>query len=369
MADFDKIFEADKISKQERVERTLNHQPVDRVAIHDQVSYNPGVIELYAGKKIDGFNYTKEDICEVIRKTLDMCFPPAAPRGKNRNKSDDGFVLQNDNWTSWIVERPFSNEEGACDWLKKKIDILKTEKFNLDTERDLFRNKIEETKSEIGDTVLCYHSGFGFSVWDMMGIDIFTFFVLDYPEIMEEHMELFVKRKIKWIEAVAEPMFSPVVLIAEDFASKNGPLFGPDIMNKYHYKYLKILTKKWHSYGYKVLFHSDGNWKKVIPDLIATGVDGFYCLEPAVGMDIVELKKQYPQMIWAGGLDGVDLMEGGAPEQVRKEVIRHITETDVLHAGGMFLASSSEINPPIKPENFKAMIDAAGECWNKEFNQ
>ena len=48
---FEKIFESDAISKRERVELTLNLQPVDRVAILEQLSYNSGVIVM-----IDSFN-------------------------------------------------------------------------------------------------------------------------------------------------------------------------------------------------------------------------------------------------------------------------------------------------------------------------
>ena len=44
-----------KITKRERVEATMNIQPVDRVAMHDQVSCDPDVIALYTGKKINGF--------------------------------------------------------------------------------------------------------------------------------------------------------------------------------------------------------------------------------------------------------------------------------------------------------------------------
>jgi len=66
-------------------------------------------------------------------------------------------------------------------------------------------------------------------------------------------------------------------------------------------------------------------------------------------------------MVWAGGVDGVDLLERGTPAQVRAEVHRQIRETNALETGGMFVASSSEINPPVKPENFKAMLAAAGE--------
>lgn len=63
----------------------------------------------------------------------------------------------------------------------------------------------------------------------------------------------------------------------------------------------------------------------------------------------------------SGGVDGVDLMERGTPEQVRETIRRHILETNAIQTGGMFVASSSEINPPIKPENFRAMVEAVGE--------
>jgi hypothetical protein len=81
-------------------------------------------------------------------------------------------------------------------------------------------------------------------------------------------------------------------------------------------------------------------------------------------MDIVELKNAYPQMTWAGGVDGVDLLERGTPEQVYAEVKRHIAETDAVNTGGMLIASSSEINPPVKPENFCAMIESADRYRN-----
>jgi uroporphyrinogen decarboxylase len=197
-----------------------------------------------------------------------------------------------------------------------------------------------------------------------MGLEIFTYFCVDYPEVLAEYMEVSVARELQRIHAVADPEQSPVILVAEDFSAKNGPIFSPEFLYRYHYPYLAVVTAAWHEHGMKVLYHSDGNWKTVIPTLMATGVDGFYCLEPNCEMYIVELKKAWPDMVWSGGVDGVDLMERGTPEQVRAEVQRHIRETDALRTGGMFVASSSEINPPIKPENYKAMVDAVGELTN-----
>jgi uncharacterized protein YneF (UPF0154 family) len=50
---------------------------------------------------------------------------------------------------------------------------------------------------------------------------------------------------------------------------------------------------------------------------------------------------------------------------VRAEVHRHIRESNVLADGGMFIATSAEINPPVKPENFRAMIEAVGELTSE----
>ena len=129
---FEKLFPEDQISKRERVELTLNHQPIDRAAILEQLSYNAEVISMFTGKQIEGFNYTIDDVCEVIRKTTDLIMPPVAPKGTGRFANIDGFVFQNDNWNSWHISRPFNDEEGARDWLLDRTKRVKTVKCDPD---------------------------------------------------------------------------------------------------------------------------------------------------------------------------------------------------------------------------------------------
>lgn len=366
---FEKLFPTDILTKRERVERTLNHQPVDRAAIHEQLSLNPSVVALYTGKNTEGFNYTLEDIGTLTRKTVDMCFRPRAPLGKERYTDEYGFVFQKDNWTTWHISRPFTDAEGAKVWLEQCTKDIKNYDFDPDKSRQEYREGMLYIQKLVGETVILNCSTTGMcSVFDSMGLEIFTYFYYDYPEVMAAFMEASVALELERIHAIADKELSPVILIAEDFSTKQGPIFGPEFLELHHYSNLKRLCDAWHSHDIKVLYHSDGNYKKVIPELMKTGVDGFYCLEPNCGMDVVELKRQWPEMVWAGGVDGVDLMEYGSPEEVRKEVQRHILQSGVLQTGGMFVATSSEINPPIKAENFKAMVDTVGEIINKEFN-
>jgi hypothetical protein len=387
MMNFEKIFPHDQIHKKERVKLTLDHKPIDRAAILEQLSYNPDVISRITARKIEGYNYTVDDICEVIRKTTDIIMPPIPPKGTGRFSNIDGFIFQNDNWTAWHVSRPFDDENGARDWLIKRTKRIKTLKcdpdyamdpgidsnkctseISINNLRKWYRDYMLSIQQKTGDTVILNYSQTGFcSVFDSMGIEIFTLFYLYYPDVMHEFMEVSTEMEIRRVHAVADPGLSPVILIPEDFSHKGGPIFGPDVLESFHYPYVKKLTETWHEHGVRVLYHSDGNYKRALPELMGCGVDGFYCLEKSAGMDVVDLKTQYPQYTWAGGVDGVELMERGTPEEVTVEVCRQITETNVLNTGGMFVATSSEINPPVKTENFIAMINACDMIRNPAF--
>ncbi len=364
----DKIFPEDSMRKRERVVATLRHQPVDRVALLEQLSYNPGVIASLIGKTIHGFDYTVDDVCAAIGSALDLTMPPIAPRGTNTVADADGFVVKRDNWTTWRVSRPFGDAEGAREWLGRRTTGITDAAFDAGAVRSEYRDRMGTLQARIGGTVILDYSQTGFcAAYDAMGLEIFAFFVEDYPDAFGSYIEASTAREIERVHAVADAGLSPVILIPEDFAAKHGPIFSPAFLREHHFPYVARLVDAWHEHGLDVIYHSDGNYRECVPDLMAAGVDGFYCLEPACGMDIVELKNRWPEMVWAGGVDGVDLMERGTPDQVHAEVTRQIVETDALGTGGMFVASSSEINPPIPADNFAAMVGAVGRMRNPAF--
>ena len=192
MSRFERIFPEDKISKLERVELTLNHKTVDRVALHDQLSYSPSVVADYTGKIISGFSYSAEDIGVAIKKSLDMCFPPVVPLGVDTVTTEDGFIDRNDNWTSWHVSRPFVDEHGAAEWMKTLIarTAVTTESLEPDRLRSEYRIDFERIQRMVGESVICNYSGTGFStVFDRMGLEIFSYFTHVYPELFGEFME------------------------------------------------------------------------------------------------------------------------------------------------------------------------------------
>ncbi|NQT92667.1 MAG: hypothetical protein HQ559_07895, partial [Lentisphaerae bacterium] len=151
---FEKTFPADAMPKRERVLATLRHQPVDRAALLEQLCYNPRVIADWTGKDIQGFDFSVDDICVVIRKTMDLVMPPGAPQGTARETTPDGFVVQHDNWTTWHISRPFTDEEGARDWLAGKTAKLKQEPFDPEGMRTWYHGYMNDLQSKIGETVI-----------------------------------------------------------------------------------------------------------------------------------------------------------------------------------------------------------------------
>ena len=362
------LFPADAMSKRERVLATLRHQPVDRCALLEQLSYNPRVIADWTGKTIDGFDYTLDDICAVCRQSMDVVMPPSVLKNRTGTVTGaDGFVYQYDNWTVWTVSRPFHDEAGARAWLAARIGGLRHQRLDRDKAREQWRLYMRDLQGRLGETLIMGYpictglcSVYGDSG---MGLELFSYVFADDAAPLREFLDLYLEQSLARLHAIAPEYaaLSPIVLVAEDFSTKQGPIFSPEFLHTFHYPYVKAIIDAWHEHGLHVIYHSDGNYRKAIPDLIACGADGFYCLEPNCGMEVVGLKQTWPKLVWAGGVDGVDLMERGTPAQVRAEVRRHILETRALDAGGMFVASSSEINPPIPPENFRAMVEAVGE--------
>jgi rRNA maturation protein Nop10 len=323
------------------------------------------VIADWTGKSIQGFDYTLDDICEVCRKTMDVVMPPSVFKNRTgRVTSADGFVYQYDNWTVWTVSRPFTDEAGARAWFEKRLRGLRNQRVDPDKERRDWRAYMRDLQARLGETqIMAYpiHTGLCTVYGDSgMGLELFSYVFAEDTGMLREFLDLHLARNLERLHAIADEYaaVSPIVLVAEDFSTKQGPIFSPEFLHQFHYPYVRAIVTAWHEHGLHVLYHSDGNYRKAIPDLIACDTDGFYCLEPNCGMDVVALKTAWPKLVWAGGVDGVDLMERGRPEQVRAEVHRHIRQTDALATGGMFVASSSEINPPIPPENFRAMVEA-----------
>lgn len=169
--------------------------------------------------------------------------------------------------------------------------------------------------------------------------------------------------KIEFWDALLNEIGDVVDIVGEgdDYGTQQSQLIAPDQFRQY---YLPHFTRvldfiKQKKPDAKILFHSCGNVRTIIPDLIEMGVD---ILNPvhvtATGMEPVQLKKDFGKDIvfWGGGVDTQHVLPSGTPEQVKDDVKRNI---DALAPGGGFVFSTiHNIQAEVPPQNIIAMIEA-----------
>jgi uroporphyrinogen decarboxylase len=107
----------------------------------------------------------------------------------------------------------------------------------------------------------------------------------------------------------------------------------------------------------RVLFHSDGYFEPIIPDLIEIGVNAINPLQPD-HMDAAHIRRQFsPQLALWGTVGHHTTFSFASPDAIRQEV-RHRIET--LGRAGLILCPAYDIDEPDIPwQNIAAFLEAA----------
>jgi uroporphyrinogen decarboxylase len=135
-------------------------------------------------------------------------------------------------------------------------------------------------------------------------------------------------------------------------------MVSPDLLREFVFPGTKKLIDQAHSYGMKVIHHSCGAVRKVIPDLVEVGADVIHPIQAlASGMDPQGLHDDFSATTsFCGGVDAQNLLVNGTPEQVREK----IRELRSIFPTGLIISPSHEaILPDIPPANIEALFGAA----------
>ena len=367
----------EELSKRERVEFALNFKEGDRIPIFDTL-HNVAAIEYFSKEKLRSYSFSIKIIGKAAQKFLDMV------RGVEYNwpyrpqtvKLEDGFVWQLDRYTAWIKKRPFFNTKQLKAYIKNNIEELNTYKkeeqwtyfgrsslggfntkeYNINYEREFLRKQ-----KYFGDTVIFHNespNGLD-NAFNRAGLKLFSYAYLEYPELISEWIDAFNRHECKRVNDIGKKYdlykLSPVALVYCDLAYKNGLIFSPMFLKKELFPRAKILVDTWHKYNIKCIFHSDGDYRTILDDLVCAGFDGIHSMEPLAGWDLGLVKNNYPNLVLVGNIDVSQLLPNGT----RKEVIDTVKRTIDIAAkgGGYILATCSEIHNGCKLQNIIAMVE------------
>ncbi len=189
-----------------------------------------------------------------------------------------------------------------------------------------------------------------------------------YMDLAADHalaralMERVLEIKLAWWGGVLPELGDAVDVVgeADDLGGQATPLFSPrtyrELLKPLHAELLAFIRARTSA---KVLFHSCGAIRELLPDLVEVGVD---ILNPvqvsAAGMETAALKRDFGRdlVFWGGGVDTQGVLGSGTPDAVRAEVTRRID--DLAPGGGFVFASVHNIQANVPPENIAAMWDA-----------
>jgi uroporphyrinogen decarboxylase len=154
-----------------------------------------------------------------------------------------------------------------------------------------------------------------------------------------------------------------VVMVGDDLAGQEGPLFSPDFYRSVVKPRHKKLIQHIHSLTKaKIWYHTCGSCMEYIPDLIDIGVDIINPVQTSArDMDPVQLKKHFGNHIvfWGGGIDSQHVLPFATPDVVKKKV-HHSVET-FKPGGGYVFNNIHNIQSGVPAENIIAMYEAAYE--------
>jgi uroporphyrinogen decarboxylase len=188
----------------------------------------------------------------------------------------------------------------------------------------------------------------------------------DDPEGVDELAGRLLEYKLRYWEALIRLWGKAPAGIteADDYGSDLSLLVSPHVLReRYISRYGVLLSaiKAWLP-GVRVMFHSCGAVREIIPDLIEAGIDALNPLQfSAVGMEREALKRDFGARLsfWGGAVDTQRVLPYGSPAEVRAQVL---SSAATLGAGGGFVtATVHNIQADVPTANAIAYLDAAAE--------
>lgn len=131
----------------------------------------------------------------------------------------------------------------------------------------------------------------------------------DSPELIHDCMQTWLEVAQAVVTAHQKYLTLDELFLAEDICYNNGPLLSPDMMREFFFPYYQQLIDTVKANQIDQTRHlylqidTDGWATPVIPVYQELGMDAMSPFEVASGCDVVEIGRQYPDLVISGGID------------------------------------------------------------------
>ena len=201
--------------------------------------------------------------------------------------------------------------------------------------------------------------------WYMRGLERWFMDLVTDPEFCEAVLDQTLKFWLDWFRLFLDEAGDvvDVIMIGDDLAGQDGPLFNPAIYRrlvkprqKQLVQYIRSRTQA------RIWYHTCGSCAVYIPELLDNGI---HILNPvqtsARNMDPFDLKRRFGRDLsfWGGGCDAQHVLSRGTPAEVAANVRHHLSA--FMPGGGYVFNSIHNIQGEVPPANVIALFDTAYE--------
>ncbi|MCK5129438.1 MAG: hypothetical protein KAQ68_06285 [Clostridiales bacterium] len=182
----------------------------------------------------------------------------------------------------------------------------------------------------------------------------------DFKYLRDKVVDFNISRINQQLAVGADGMF-----FSDDWGSQRGLMMNPDDWRKYYKPSYEKMFRPIRDAGKQVWFHSCGDVKDIIGDLIDVGVNVLNPVQPQA-MDVDYLAKEFEgKVCFYGGVDVQGTMIHSSPQDVKDEAM-HLVDIFGSKSGGYMLSTSHSIMPETPLDNVIALYEVALEVINQK---
>lgn len=150
-----------------------------------------------------------------------------------------------------------------------------------------------------------------------------------------------------------------ILCLGEDCGTQLGPLFPPEVFDRFFRPRLQRFYDLGKAYGAKVMMHSCGSTRQLIPRFLEMGLDVLDAVQPEpAGMNPEELKREFgDRLAFCGMISTQHTLPHGTEDECRAEA-RHRLEV-IGKGGGYIFAPAHCIQPDTPLANVLAIYEEA----------
>lgn len=198
---------------------------------------------------------------------------------------------------------------------------------------------------------------------ELMGEENLCYAYYEQPELIHDILTTIGDTAFQVLDMVSSELPVDQLSVHEDMAGKSGSLAGPAQIREFITPYYRKIWDMLESRGTKIFRQdSDGNMNAVTDCFLEAGITEMYPMEPAAGMDIVEVRSKYgKRLAMSGGIDKHVLRD--SPEAIRREL--EYKMQPAMREGGMLFGLDHRIPNGTPIENYRYYVKTAREILGR----